>query len=80
MELEKRNPRKRFNSIDIIAFILSEGQLVFQLYLHQEKLLSLLGMILVWLPITTPSVVEVLIRRNMVGLIYFCSFKRFWCI
>ena len=47
MELEKRNPRKRFNSIDIIAFTLSEGQLVFQLYLHQEKLLSLLGMILV---------------------------------
>ena len=40
MELEKKNPRKKLNEIYIIAFILSEGQLVVKLYLHQEKLFS----------------------------------------
>ena len=40
MELEKKNPGKNVNGIYIIAFILSGGYLVVQLYLHQEKLFS----------------------------------------
>ena len=37
---KKKNPGKKLNEIYIIAFILSVGQLVVQLYLHQEKLFT----------------------------------------
>ena len=40
MELKKTNTGKKLNEISIIAFILSVRQLLVQLYLHQEKLLS----------------------------------------
>ena len=35
MGLEKKNPGKKLNKTCIIAFILSAGHLVVQLYLHQ---------------------------------------------
>ena len=38
MELEKKNAGKKLH--EIIAFILSVGQLIVQLYLHHKKLFS----------------------------------------
>ena len=47
MKLKKNSTGKKLNEMFIIAFILSVRQLLVQLYLHQEKLISQLGMNLV---------------------------------